>query len=146
MSAGCFQTSSGDLERRSPPFHVRESSDAGSSERWQGPAKKRLDAAFICPAAGCGRRVAILYGGGIFACRHCYRLAYASSREDVSDRAARRADRLRARLGWEPGILNGEGGKPKGMRWRTFERLAAEHDAFVGEWLGVMAARFGIKF
>ena len=83
MSAACFQTSSGDLGRQSPPFHVRESNDAGSSERWQGPAKKRLDAAFICPAAGCGRRVAILYRGGIFACRHCYRLAYASSREDA---------------------------------------------------------------
>ena len=66
MSAACFQTSSGDLGRQSPPFHVRESNDAGSSERWQGPAKKRLDAAFICPAAGCGRRVAVLYGGGIF--------------------------------------------------------------------------------
>ena len=40
---------------------------------------------FICPAVGCGRRVAILYGGGIFACRHCYQLAYASSREDAVD-------------------------------------------------------------
>jgi hypothetical protein len=80
---------------------------------------------FICPALGCGRRVAILYGGGIFACRHCYQLAYASAREDVCDRAARRADKLRARLGWEPGILNGNGDKPKWMRWRTFERLVA---------------------
>jgi hypothetical protein len=119
MSAACFQTSSGDLGRQSPPFHVMESNDASSSERWQGPAKKRLDAAFICPAAGCGRRVATLYGDGIFACRRCYRLAYFSSRDDVGDRAARRADRLRARLGWELGILNGEGGKPKWMRWRT---------------------------
>jgi hypothetical protein len=42
--------------------------------------------------------------------------------------------------------LNGEGGKPKWMRWRTFERLAAEHDAFVGESLARMALRFGIKF
>jgi hypothetical protein len=99
-----------------------------------------------CPAVGCGRRVAVLYGGGIFACRHCYRLAYASSREDAGGRATRRADRLRARLGWEPGILNGEGGKPKWMRWRTFDRLAAEHSAFVGESLAGMALRFGIKF
>jgi hypothetical protein len=52
---------------------------------------------------------------------------------------------LRAQLGWEPGILNGEGGKPKWMRWRTFERLAAEHDAFVGASLAAMAMRFGIK-
>ena len=111
---------------------MRESNDASSSERWQGPAKKRLDAAFIWPAAGCGRRVAILYGGGIFACRRCYQLAYPSAREDVSDRAARRADRLRARLHWEPRILNGGGEKPKWMRWRTFDRLAAEHDQLLG--------------
>ncbi|MGZ8435431.1 MAG: hypothetical protein ACXWXX_13720, partial [Candidatus Binatia bacterium] len=61
-------------------------------------------------------------------------------------RGTRRADRLRARLGWEPGILNGEGGKPKWMRWRTFERLAAEHYDFVGESLAEMALRFGFKF
>jgi hypothetical protein len=87
--------------------------------------------------------VAILYGGGIFACRRCYRLAYASAREDVSDRAARRADRLRARLGWEPGILNGGGEKPKWMRWRTFERLAAKHDALVGRSIQAAALKFG---
>jgi hypothetical protein len=29
------------------------------------------------------------------------------------------------------GILKGEGDKPKWMRWRTFERLAAKHDQFV---------------
>jgi hypothetical protein len=100
---------------------------------------------FICPAVGCGRRVAILYGGGIFACRHCHRLAYASSREDEGGCDTRRADLIRARLGWEPGILSGQGGKPNWMRWRTFERLAAQHDAFVGRSLAVMAQRFGIK-
>lgn len=100
---------------------------------------------FLCPARGCGRRVAILYGGAIFACRHCYRLAYPSQREADDDRAARRADRIRERLGWEPGILNGNGLKPKGMHWRTFERLTAEHDAFVQESLAGMARRFGIK-
>lgn len=101
---------------------------------------------FRCPARGCGRRVAILYGGGIFACRHCYRLAYPSQREPWDDRAARRADRIRARLGWEPGILNGDGLKPKGMHWRTFERLTAEHDAFVEKSLTGMVQRFGFKF
>jgi len=99
---------------------------------------------FLCPARGCGRRVAILYGGGIFACRHCYRLAYRCQRETADDRAVRRAERIRSRLGWEPGILNGEGAKPKGMRWRTFERLTAEHEAFVGESLAGMARRLGI--
>lgn len=81
---------------------------------------------FLCPVVGCGRRVAILYGGAIFACRHCYQLAYPSTRESADDRATRRADRIRARLGWESGILNGGGCKPKRMRWRTFERVTAE--------------------
>ena len=80
---------------------------------------------FLCPAVGCGkRRVAILYGGSIFACRHCHQLAYPSQRETYDDRAARRADKIRERLGWEQGILNPKGWqKPKGMHWRTFERL-----------------------
>jgi hypothetical protein len=88
--------------------------------------------------------VAILYGGGIFACRHCYQLSYASAREDSGGRAASRADRLRARLGWEPGILNGAGIKPKWMRWRTFERLAAEHDGFVKRSMHAVALKFGL--
>ena len=96
---------------------------------------------FICPALGCGRRVAILYGVGIFACRHCYQLAYASSSEEAGDRATRRADRLRARLDWEPGILNGEGRKPKWMRWPTFERLAAQHDELVERSMQAMMAK-----
>jgi hypothetical protein len=98
---------------------------------------------FICPAAGCGRRVANLYGGDIFASRHCYQLAYASSREDAAGRAMRRADRLRARLGWgEPGILNGEGDKPKWMRWGTFERLATKHDELLQPSIQGMMRRF----
>ena len=98
---------------------------------------------FLCPAAGCGRRVAILYRGGIFACRHCCRLAYPCQRETDDDRAARRADTIRRRLGWKPGILNGEGGKPKGMHWRTFERLHAEHNDFVNASLAGMMRKFG---
>lgn len=100
---------------------------------------------FRCPAAQCGRRVAILHmgNGGIFACRHCYRLAYRSQRETADDRASRRADKLRARLGWESGILNGEGGKPKGMRWRTFNRLAAEHNYLVARALADIMRHMG---
>ncbi len=98
---------------------VRTLCNFGGSRAW-----------FLCPARGCGRRVAILYGGGVFACRRCYDLAYASSRESPSDRASRRADKLRLKLGWELGILNNAGDKPKWMRWRTFERLVEEHDGY----------------
>jgi hypothetical protein len=99
---------------------------------------------FRCPAEGCGRRVAILYGGEVFACRHCHRLAYECQREAADDRAMRRADSIRRRLGWEAGIANPEGGKPKWMHWRTFERLKAEHDAFASASLKGMAERLGL--
>ena len=98
---------------------------------------------FACPA--CNRRVAVLYGTGrLFACRRCKALAYASQSESHDDRAARRADRIRKRLGWEPGFLNGPGLKPAGMHWRTYERLVAQHDALVGVSLAGMARKLGL--
>jgi hypothetical protein len=96
---------------------------------------------FRCPARGCGQRVAVIYGGGIFACRKCHQLAYPSQSEDPADRA----DRLRARLGWPGGVLEGAGwGKPKGMHWRTYERLCDEHDGFEGVVIRDFTARFGL--
>lgn len=41
---------------------------------------------FFCPVKDCGKRVAILYGGKIFGCRHCYNLAYDSQNESQSNR------------------------------------------------------------
>ncbi|MGE3907139.1 MAG: hypothetical protein AB7F36_14385 [Reyranellaceae bacterium] len=114
-----------------PVFIDRTPCRLGGSRPW-----------FVCPARGCGRRVAILYGGSIFACRRCHQLAYESTREDGSDRAARRADWIRERLGWEAGILNGEGPKPKWMRWRTFDRLVARHRADVNRSMYGIALKF----
>ena len=99
---------------------------------------------FLCPTKGCGRRVAVLFGGSIFACRHCQELVYECQRETDDDRAARRADTIRRRLGWGAGIANPEGGKPKGMHWRTFVRLKAEYSAYANTaWAG-MAERLGL--
>ncbi|AKH19901.1 hypothetical protein [Sedimenticola thiotaurini] len=100
---------------------------------------------FLCPAQGCNRRAAILYlGSNIFACRHCYNLSYTSQGETWDERAARRADRIRDKLGWEPGFLNGNGWKPKGMHWNTFERLTTQHDAFVQLSLAGIAERLNL--
>ena len=97
-----------------------------------------------CPVVGCGRRVAVLHGGRVFACRQCNRLAYASQREADDDRATRRADKLRNRLGWVPGILNGDGDKPKGMHWRTYWRLYGQHNVHVNAALAGMAVKLGL--
>ena len=95
-----------------------------------------------CPGDGCGRRVAVLYGGRVFACRQCHRLAYRSQREDAGDRAMRRANTGRRKLGWPAGIAFGPGPKPIGMHWRTFNRLLQEQATDTGmvlartnEWL-----------
>ncbi|MDB5869544.1 MAG: hypothetical protein JWP96_1876 [Polaromonas sp.] len=96
---------------------------------------------WLCPAVGCGRRVAVLYGGSVFACRHCQKLAYKSQRETPNDRAYRRANNLRDRLGWVPGVIHGAGVKPKGMHWRTYWRLRAIHDANVMQTLAGMSAK-----
>lgn len=98
---------------------------------------------FLCPARGCGRRVAILYSGALFACRQCHQLAYRSQRENCMDRATRRADRIRDKLGWPGGIL--EGSKPKGMHWRTYHRLCNEHDAFIDTAMAGFIDRFGLQ-
>jgi len=83
---------------------------------------------FICPGVvngiECGRRVVKLYGAGRhFLCRHCYRLAYSSQREDRMDRTLRRANSIRQRLGGEPGMCSVFPRKPKGMWLRTYDRL-----------------------
>ena len=83
---------------------------------------------FRCPVSvngvSCGRRVAILYGAGTyFGCRHCYRLAYPSTREDAQNRALTKAQAIRVRLGGSANMLAPFPPKPKGMHDRTYTRL-----------------------
>lgn len=96
---------------------------------------------FTCPAVGCGRRVAVLYlGGKFFACRHCYKMSYQSQRETSGDRGHRGANKIRRRLGWPVGIINPNEGKPKGIHWKTYFRLFAEHNEYANQALiGAMA-------
>lgn len=76
-----------------------------------------------CPS--CSKRVAVLYGWGRFQCRKCLDLHYLSQSETDQDRTLRRAGKLRKRLGWQPGIINPRGGKPRGMHWQTYYQLSA---------------------
>lgn len=82
---------------------------------------------FLCPGRGCGRRIAKLYcAGRYYVCRHCGDLAYSSQREDAGDRALRRAQAIRKKLGGSANMLELFPPKPKGMHWRTYERLRAQ--------------------
>jgi hypothetical protein len=85
----------------------------------------------VCPH--CWQHTATLYLGRYrYACRTCNGLNYQSTRETHGDRAVRKADKLRRRLGWVPGVAFGHGPKPKGMHWQTFGRLVREHDQNAG--------------
>jgi hypothetical protein len=77
----------------------------------------------------CGRRVALLYGAGeLFACRHCYDLAYESQQESLRYRGLGKAQKIRMRLGGGVNMFDDFPGKPKGMHWRTYVRLRHSHD------------------
>jgi hypothetical protein len=71
------------------------------------------------------------------------RLGYATQKEGAGDRASTRADKLRKRMGWDAGILNGDGSKPKGMHWKTYQRLKSSHDALVQVSLHDIGRKFG---
>lgn len=83
---------------------------------------------FICPE--CGRRCALLYLNPHLACRGCHQLVYACQRETDYARLIRRTNKLRRRLGWEPGILNDDGGKPAGLHWQTYYKLMRQQQHY----------------
>jgi hypothetical protein len=101
---------------------------------------------FICPGAGCGRRVAVLYGPGRYClCRHCYDLVYESQREGGMYRAFHKAQAIRKRLGGSANMMKPFPEKPQGMHHDTYMRMFWEHHeaemeqlAGMREWLDRM--------
>ena len=77
-------------------------------------------------------------------CRQYGGLSYATQKEGAGDRASRRADKRRKRMDWPAGIFNGNGGKPKGMHWTTYQRLKSQHDALVQVILHDIGSKLGI--
>lgn len=105
---------------------------------------------FVCPGVlngvVCARYVVKLYcAGRYYFCQHCYRLTYASRKEDRFDRALRKANKVRRRLGGEPGMSSIWPTRPRGMWHRTYSRLsksATEAENAADEHLALLAARF----
>ncbi len=76
-----------------------------------------------CPS--CTRRVAKLYGGAVFTCRHCMHLNYPSQQASKRDRALAQAWTLRRRLGCDDGPFEYPAEyirRPKGMHRATFAK------------------------
>jgi len=96
---------------------------------------------FACP--GCGRRCRVLFGGVRFRCRRCHGLRYSSQSETRADRASRGMWKVVRRL--DPRTdFNELPSKPKGMHWRTYERLAERYAAYDKQWAIEAMRRFGI--
>lgn len=96
---------------------------------------------FCCPR--CGRRCRVLYGGVRFRCRSCHNVRYASQSETKADRATRAMFKIVRRL--DPTAdCNFLPPKPKGMHWRTYERLAQRYDAHDARWSAEAMRRFGL--
>lgn len=75
-----------------------------------------------CP--GCDQLVETIYLIGNARCRTCHRLVYPSQRERELDRACRKVRKIRERIGVDLCALDGPCyGKPKGMHWKTFDRV-----------------------
>ncbi len=85
---------------------------------------------FVCPGVtggiACHRRVAKLFCAGSFLCRRCHCLVYASQSERIWDRKLRRTNKIRTRLGGDPGTEAIFPPRPKGMWERTYESLLYE--------------------
>jgi len=72
----------------------------------------------------CGRRVAKLYAAGeLFACRHCYGLAYDSQRQNPQTRATLQLQKILMKLGGSGHLADPFPEKPPRMHWRTYRRL-----------------------
>jgi len=80
----------------------------------------------------CDRRVAKLYAP-CFECRRCLGLRYESQREIPLTRAARRAQKIKMRLGGSNDPLEPFPQKPRRMHWRTYRRLRNEAKAAKAE-------------
>lgn len=97
---------------------------------------------FLCPR--CGRRVAVLFAGKRFWCRHCHGIAYAVENEDAMSRLLRRSNKLRERVRVRAGTAYPVTFKPKHMHQRTFDRIRWQIQGIeAGFWMAA-AERFNI--
>jgi hypothetical protein len=91
---------------------------------------------FLCPA--CNRRVAVVYGGKYYRCRHCHNLTYSSQRESKPDRLIGKAQKIRVRLGVSRNLRVPILFKPKNMHQKTFDRLRREADDASNLWCTII--------
>lgn len=102
----------------------------GGSRKW-----------FICPR--CGHRMAVLMlTPPDVGCRLCLGLSYTSQSENISYRGIRRMNKIANRLGSDE-FFGGMPLRPKGMHWKTYNRLIEKHDDADMQSMFALIARLG---
>jgi hypothetical protein len=97
---------------------------------------------FRCPR--CERRCRVIYGTWRIAYQRCHRLWYCSQRETKEDRATRAMLKIVRRLNPDdPDPCNDLPEKPKGMHWRTYDRLVDRYQGHEEKWGLAIMRRFG---
>lgn len=81
-----------------------------------------LRAWLLCPFCN-SRRTDLYHGRSGLACRKCYGLRYWTENEDQVGRLEMKERKILAKLGASWGEHYEDIEKPKGMRWKTFNRL-----------------------
>ena len=94
---------------------------------------------FVCK---CGRRASVFYFSRYWQCRHCVGLPYQTQLIQPSDRLIQRANAIRKRLGWGGGVASPNGGRPKGMHHKTYDRLTHELELLCNQIAGAYYAKF----
>jgi hypothetical protein len=97
---------------------------------------------FTC--LSCSRKCRVLFGGRRFRCRRCRQVRYTSQSETGADRATRAMFKIVKRLDPKESC-NDLPAKPKGMHWRTYNRLVERYDRYDNQWALEAMRRFGIK-
>ena len=124
------------VTRQGEPVQVNERFELTFTEQPFGGRRRWI----VCRS--CQRRCRVIYGGAYFRCRQCYRATYPSQYTYIRLPSLSRVDRMRDKLGGDPGLINPFPRKPKGMHWRTYRRLERE-DRAASELLGrVLYAKF----
>lgn len=98
---------------------------------------------FLCPK--CGRRVAILFAGPRFWCRHCHNVAYGVENESKLDRLLRKSEKLRAKVKVKAGIAYPIMYRPKYMHQRTFNQLRSQVLEVEAHFCQALAEQFDIS-
>jgi len=113
------KTNIGDLENIKQFVSLDETPcNYGGTRKW-----------FICEA--CEKRVVVLYGvGKYFHCRTCNDLSYFSKQKGFVDRTRIKAQNIRSKLGGEKSIASAFPDKPKGMHWKTYNKLMKEAEVY----------------